>query len=332
MQTEFKDKIILVTGGTGTIGSQLVEQILSCQPKQVRVLSRDENKQYALLEKLGYPPNLRMFIGDIRDKERLMLAFRGVDIVFHAAALKHVPFCEYNPFEAVKTNIFGSQNVIEAALANRVKKVVAISTDKVVNPVGVMGASKLMMEKLFINANYYKGDDPTLFSCVRFGNVAWARGSVFTLWKEQALRDRAIKVTDDQMTRFIMSIPDAVRLVCSAAGLMQGGEIFIFKMPSIRMADAARLFLEKYHPGSSVRIDTIGNRGGEKMHEELLCSGDMHGKILENEKMLVVVPHLAIYGFETHHRAPYESLQEISVPESYSSRDHINVNEIAKVI
>ncbi|TSC78291.1 MAG: polysaccharide biosynthesis protein CapD [Parcubacteria group bacterium Gr01-1014_33] len=332
MQNEFKDKVVLVTGGTGTIGSKLVEEILSYQPKQVRVVSRDESKQYALLEKLRHPSNLRLFIGDIRDKERLLLAFRGVDIVFHAAALKHVPFCEYNPFEAVKTNIIGSQNVIDAALAHRVKKVVAISTDKVVNPVGVMGVSKLMMEKLFINANYYKGDDPTIFSCVRFGNVTWARGSVFTLWKEQAARDRAIKVTDEQMTRFMMSPADATHLVCEAARHMRGGEVFIFKMPAIRMVDAARLFLEKYHPNSSVRIDVIGNRGGEKTHEELFCGGDSYDQVLEGERMFIIIPRVPIYELEDLPQIPYAGFREVLMLESYSSRDHVSIEEVAKIM
>src|SRR3989338_7104228 len=164
---DLKDKIILVTGGTGTLGSKLVEALMPHNPKVIRVLSRDESKQHELLEKLGYPRNLRALIGDIRDRTRLERALQDVDILFHAAAMKHVPFCEYNPFEAVQTNIVGSQNVIDAALKNGVKKVVAISTDKVVNPAGVMGVSKLMMEKLFINANHYKGNAKTLFSCVR---------------------------------------------------------------------------------------------------------------------------------------------------------------------
>src|SRR3989338_8628189 len=188
---EFKDKVILVTGGTGSIGSELVRQLLKYKPKQVRVLSRNETRQYELLESLSYPSNIRMLIGDIRDRERLQLAFSGVDVVFHAAALKHVPFCEYNPSEAMKTNIVGSHNVIDAALHSGVQKVVAISTDKVANPFNVLGASKLMMEKLFINSNFILGDG-IKFSCVRFGNVSWSDGSVLPLWRSQIERKGTI--------------------------------------------------------------------------------------------------------------------------------------------
>jgi FlaA1/EpsC-like NDP-sugar epimerase len=223
MKNEFYNKVVLVTGGTGSIGSVLVEKILSFKPKQIRVLSRDENKQYYLMEKLGNPINLRFFIGDIRDKERLIRAFNGVDILFHAAALKHVPLCEYNPFEAVKTNIVGSQNVIDAALACNVKKIIAISTDKAVHPNNVMGTSKLMMEKLFTNANFYSGNSRSVFSCVRFGNVAWANGSVLKLWQNQIKKDGQIKVTDLEMTRFFMTIPQAMNLILQTASISRGG-------------------------------------------------------------------------------------------------------------
>jgi len=333
MQSEFKDKIILVTGGTGTIGSQLVEHILAYEPKQIRVLSRDESKQYSLLERFNYPNNLRMLVGDIRDKERLDFAFRGVDIVFHAAALKHVPLCEYNPFEAVKTNIDGSQNVIDAALKNRTSKVIAISTDKVVNPVGVMGVSKLMMEKLFINANYYKGDAITKFSCVRFGNVAWSRGSVLNLWKEQADKEGVIKVTSDRMTRFMMSRNEAVDLVSEATRLMDGGEIFVFKMPSINMMDFARLFINKYYAGQNIRIDIIGNRGGEKLHEELLGNSEEDVQILENNKMLIITPRIYMYGMPKREvQNDYEGFREVTRRENYSSEHNINIEKIVNIL
>src|SRR3989344_4071599 len=170
---EFKDKVILVTGGTGTIGSELVRQLLKYQPKQIRILSRNETRQYELLELLRYPSNIKMLIGDIRDRERLQVAFSGVDMVFHAAALKHVPFCEYNPSEAMKTNIIGSHNVLDAALHAGVEKVIAISTDKVANPMNVLGVSKLMMEQLLTNSNFFLVGKLKL-ACVRFGNVTWS--------------------------------------------------------------------------------------------------------------------------------------------------------------
>ena len=332
MLNEFKDKIILVTGGTGSIGSDLVGRILAYDPKQVRVLSRDESKQYALLKKLNYPNNLRMLVGDIRDRERLELAFRGVDIVLHAAALKHIPFCEYNPFEAVKTNIIGSQNIIDAALKVNVSKVVAISTDKVVNPVGVMGVSKLMMEKLFINANYYKGVDETKFSCVRFGNVAWTQGSVLNLWKEQVEKEGILNLTNDQMTRFMMSQNEAINLIEEATNLMDGGEIFALKMSSIEMGDLARLFIEKYYPGRNIRIDIIGNRGGEKLHEELLGNSDEGVKILENDKLFVITPNVHVYGPERKVKGDYPGFQETTERTNYSSKDCINIEKISNII
>lgn len=294
IENEFKNKVILVTGGTGTIGSELVKQLLTFHPRQVRVISRDESRQYNLQESLSYPDNLRLFIGDIRDKDRLNLAFHDVDIIFHAAALKHVPFCEYNPFEVVKTNILGSQNVIDAALSNGVKKVIAISTDKSVSPSNVLGVSKLMMEKLFINANYYSGRTLTKFSCVRFGNVSWSRGSVLPLWKIQAEKEGVITVTDGKMTRFIMSQAQAINLVLKASLLTKGGEIFILKMPSIRLKDMAKIFVKKYFPGKKVRIKVIGNRGGEKTHEDLFDTNAKYKYLLENKEMLLIVPDLKI--------------------------------------
>ncbi|MDP3696584.1 MAG: SDR family NAD(P)-dependent oxidoreductase, partial [Candidatus Taylorbacteria bacterium] len=180
--SEFDNKTILITGGTGSIGSALVKELLPYNPKQIRIFSRDQNKQYELMEELGDQPHVRFLVGDIRDENRLNLALNNVDIVFHAAALKHVPSCEYNPFEAVKTNIIGSQNIIEAALEHNVDKVIGISTDKVVYPTSVMGTSKLMMEKLFSSAYHYMGQKNTKFACVRFGNVAWSTASVLPIW------------------------------------------------------------------------------------------------------------------------------------------------------
>jgi FlaA1/EpsC-like NDP-sugar epimerase len=295
-KNKLENKIILVTGGTGSIGEELVKQILELKPKQLRILSRDENKQYHLLEKLNYPKNIRLLIGDIRDKERLFHATENVDIIFHAAALKHVPLCEYNPFEAVKTNIIGTQNIIEAALQNKIKKVVAISTDKAANPVNIMGTSKLMMEKILINANYYIGNRETSFSCVRFGNVAWSSGSVLPLWKKQIDNNSSIKVTNDKMTRFFMSKIQAAKLVLKASELSNRGEIFILKMPSIEIIDLAKIFISKYYPNQKIKIEIIGNRIGEKKDEELFDKSDLQKTIFENEEMFIVSPDFNIYA------------------------------------
>lgn len=328
--SQIKGKIVLITGGTGSIGSELLRQVLAERPAQVRVFSRDESKQYALLEEFNHPKNLRLLIGDVRDKERLSFAFKNVDVIFHAAALKHVPFCEYNPFEVVHTNILGSQNVVDAAIANNVKRVVAISTDKVVNPVGVMGTSKLMMEKLMINANYYKGNAPTKFSCVRFGNVAWARGSVLPLWKQQAEKNGAITVTNGKMTRFMMSVQDAAKLVIEASNLMRGGETFILKMPAITLADLAKEFLGKYYPRKKVSVKLIGDRAGEKLHEGLIGPGD--GEVLENARMFISIPNIWTYTPVGKRKLDYSGFKKRTDTDHYMSSHYIDVDAVKKII
>ncbi len=295
MKNQFKNKVVLVTGGTGSIGSEIVKQLLKFQPAQVRILSRNDSRQHQLFEELGHPENVRMFIGDIRDKDRLDLAFQNVDIIFHAAALKHVSLCEYNPFETVKTNIIGSQNVIEAALKHGVKKIIAISTDKAADPANIMGISKLMMEKLFINTNLFS-EGHTLLSCVRFGNVAWADGSVLPVWDQQVKKTGAMRLTDGEMTRFMMSIRQAVALVLKAADLTQGGEVFILKMPSVKIKDLAKMFLQKYHPEKKVTLTITGNRPGDKIHESLINSEEKRGRIYADQKMLIIVPLLNTYN------------------------------------
>ena len=275
MENIFKDKKILVTGGTGSIGSEIVRRVLQYEPEVVRILSRDESKQFDLEQELGTRGNVRFLIGDVRDKDRLNRAFEDVDIVFHAAAMKHVPACEYNPFEAVKTNVVGTQNVIDAALDNGVEKVIAISTDKAASPINTMGATKLLAEKLIIDANFYKGHRKTVFSCVRFGNVMGSRGSVIPLFEKQIKNSGPVTVTDPEMTRFMMTIPQAVDLVFKATKITQGGEIFIFKMPVVKLGDLANVMIENLapefgHKPEDIRIDTIGIRNGEKMYEHLM--------------------------------------------------------------
>lgn len=331
MVNEFKNKIILITGGTGSIGSELVTQLLKYKPKQIRVFSRNESRQYYLLEKLEHPQNVRALIGDVRDKDRLNFAMKGVDIVFHAAALKHVQFCEYNPHEAVKTNIIGSQNVIDTALQNGVKKVIAISTDKAANPHNVMGVSKLMMEKLFINTNYFVPQKGTKFSCVRFGNVSWSEGSVLHLWKNQAERKGVIDLMNKDMTRFFMSTEQAVMLTLKAAELAKGGEVFILKMPSIRIADLAKLFIKKHFPVKNIKINEIGSRVGEKIHEDLLGGSDSAKKVMANDAMFILVPNTNVYNFKQDIFS-YKGFRQIDNKDNYSSEHNLKPNEIAKII
>lgn len=334
MDNYFKDKIILVTGGTGSIGSALVRQLLKRQPKQIRILSRNDSKQYHLLESLGYPKNVRALLGDIRDPQRLDLAFEKVDIVFHAAALKHVSFCEYNPLEAIKTNVIGSQNVIDAAFKNKVEKVVAISTDKAAHPGNMMGLSKLMMEKLLTNTTYFS-EGKTKLACVRFGNVAWSEASVLPLWKKQAERYQKIDLTDREATRFFMSIEQAVKLVLKAGELTKGGEIFILKMPSIKVVDLAEVFLKKHFAGQKIKVKIINKRIGDKTHEDLFDLNDHQKLILENDQMFVVLPNepkskTSLYSVPLDLSA-YQGFQPVQKT-TYSSQDKINKKVVEKFV
>ena len=300
MNKFFEGKRILVTGGTGSIGSEIVRRVLSYDPKVVRILSRDETKQFELQQELENLENVRFLIGDVRDKDRLKRAFEGIDIVFHAAAMKHVPACEFNPFEAVKTNVVGTQNVIDAALENDVKKVIAISTDKAASPINTMGATKLLAEKLIIDANFYKGHRKTVFSCVRFGNVIGSRGSVVPLFEKQIQNGGPVTVTDPEMTRFMMTIPMAVDLVFKATKKAQGGEIFIFKMPVVKLGDLANVMIENLaprygHKPDAIQIDIIGIRNGEKMYEHLMNEEETW-YAYEVEDMFIVLPQTIFSG------------------------------------
>ena len=292
MANIFQGKSILVTGGSGSIGSNIVRKVLQYKPRVVRVLSNDENGLFNLEQELQSYSNVRFLEGDVRDKERLRKAVEDIDFVFHTAALKHVPLCEYNPFEAVKTNVLGTQNVIETAMEEEVEKFITISTDKAVNPINVMGATKLLNERLTISANYYKGAKRTAFSCVRFGNVLDSRGSVVPLFEEQIKKGNPVIITDPNMTRFVMSISKAVDLVLRSAEMARGGEIFIFKMPALRIGDLAEAMIEElaprygYNP-KSIRTEISGKRAGEKTYEELLTE-DEALDASETEDMFII--------------------------------------------
>ena len=294
----YEDKKILVTGGVGSIGSQLVKKILTLNPKIIRVFDNNETGLFDLEQELN-SNKIRVLIGDIRDKDRLIMAMDGIDIVFHASALKHVPLCEYNPFDAVKTNVLGTQNVLEAALYQDVEKVINISTDKAVSPTNVMGATKLLAERLTISANHYKGDKKTVFSSVRFGNVLNSRGSVIPLFRKQIQMGGPVTVTDREMTRFFMGIPSAVNLILSAGEVAKGSEIFILKMPALRVLDLAKAMIEKYadgygHNPKKVPITIIGKRNGEKLHEELMTIEESD-RAYESDDLLVILPVLLSY-------------------------------------
>lgn len=281
----FDDKTILITGGTGSFGRKFTEIMLrDFHPKRLVILSRGELKQHEMRQRfpdtIGSP--LRYFIGDVRDKERLYRAFKGVDIVVHAAALKQVPACEYNPFEAVQTNIIGAKNIIDAAIDNGVERVIALSTDKAVNPINLYGATKLCAEKLFVQGNSYSGKSGTKFSCVRYGNVVGSRGSVIPVFIEQRKTGK-ITITDPRMTRFWITLDQGVQFVIKCTNLMHGGEVFVPKLPSMKLMDIATALAK------DCEIDLIGIRPGEKLHE-VLISEDESRHTLELDDMYVIKP------------------------------------------
>ena len=286
---------IFVTGATGSFGQAFVAKILETyKPRRLVVYSRDELKQYEMQQKMEKykSPALRFMIGDVRDRDRLTMAMREVDIVVHAAALKQVPAAEYNPMECVRTNIDGAENVVRAALDNRVKKVIALSTDKAANPVNLYGATKLASDKIFVAANNTSGSIGTRFSVVRYGNVVGSRGSVVPFFlKLKAENAKSLPITDPRMTRFWITIAQGVDFVLSSLEIMKGGEIFVPRIPSMRMTDLA----EALAPG--LKIDTIGIRPGEKLHEVMITEDDSR-KTYQLEDRYVIQPSFAFWDME----------------------------------
>ncbi len=282
------DKVILITGGTGSFGKCFVKYILeNYDPKKVIIYSRDEFKQFHMANQFKeYKDKLRFFIGDVRDRERLYRAFEGVDYVVHAAAMKQVPACEYNPIEAVKTNINGAMNIIDAALDKNVKRVVALSTDKAVNPINLYGGTKLVSDKLFISANAYAGSKDVCFSIVRYGNVAGSRGSVIPFFREIVSKGESkLPITDYRMTRFWISLEEGVKLVIKALSEAKGGETFISKIPSFKITDLAQAIL----PGCE--MPEVGIREGEKLHEIMITREDSLNTY-EYDKHFIVYPNM----------------------------------------
>lgn len=286
---DLNGKKILITGGTGSFGKKFVEMVLKrFKPAKLIVFSRDELKQTEM-QRVFKAPCMRYFIGDVRDESRLHRAFHGVDIVIHAAALKHVPVAEYNPFEAVKTNIIGAENVINVAIDNHVERVVALSSDKAVNPVNMYGATKLCADKMFIASNNYSGNPRTRFSVVRYGNVLGSRGSVVPVFKELKKTGK-IPITDERMTRFWITLEKGVELVLKSLDLMEGGEIFVPKIPSMKIVDLADVIA----PGCKKQI--VGIRPGEKLHEVLIPLDEMR-RTMEFDGMYVICPEDSAWGW-----------------------------------
>ena len=281
---------MLITGGTGSFGKAFIRTMLDeVQPERVVIFSRDELKQYELRQSLGDDARIRFFLGDIRDCGRLEMAMRGVDYVVHAAALKQVDTAEYNPMEFVKTNILGSENVIQASLRQGVKKVIALSTDKASSPVNLYGATKLTADKLFVSSNHYAAAGATRFAVVRYGNVMGSRGSVIPLFRALAEEGKPIPITDPRMTRFWITLPQAVDFVLSCFDDMQGGELYVPRIPSMRVTDLA----EAVAPGLPLQV--VGIRPGEKLHEEMISSEDSR-RTLRRDDRYVVLPTMAVWG------------------------------------
>jgi len=321
---EWTDKVVLVTGGTGSFGKKFVEILLAqYKPTKVIIFSRDELKQHEMRGS-GYDhPNLRYFIGDVRDQLRLRRAMHGVDIVVHAAALKQVPACEYNPMEAIKTNILGSSNVIEAALDAGIKKVMALSTDKAVSPVNLYGATKLAAEKLFVQSNTYAAGRATRFSCVRYGNVVGSRGSVIPTFIKQRQSGK-LTITDPRMTRFWLTLEQGVRFVISCTEQMHGGEVFVPKIPSTKIVDLANVI------APDAELEVIGIRPGEKLHEALINEDEARSTI-ELDEMFVVQPTAALwFGYEWQKKG--RSLEGGFRYSSETNPEWLSVDQIHEIV
>ena len=281
----FDGKVVLITGGTGSLGTALTKKILETNVTTIRIFSRDEWKQVQMESNFN-DKRLRFFIGDVRDKERLSRALENVDIVIHAAALKQMPVAEYNPFEAVKTNIIGTENLIESCLDNNVETVLAIGTDKAVAPLNTYGATKLLMERLFVSANFYKGEHKTKFLCVRYGNVMGSRGSIIPVFVNQIKDKKKITITDPNMTRFNILMSEALNLIFRALKNGKGGEVFVPKLKAYRVGDIKDAIVEVSE--SKNEVETIPVRPGEKIHESLI-SFDELSNTFENEEDYIII-------------------------------------------
>ena len=290
-----EDASILVTGGTGSFGKQFLRTVLKyCRPRRLVVFSRDELKQYEMQQDRDFRDRevLRFFIGDVRDRQRLDMAFRGVDYIIHAAALKHVPAAEYNPFECIRTNVMGAENVVQAAIQQGVKRVIALSTDKAANPINLYGASKLASDKIFTAANNLSGTGGTRFSVVRYGNVVGSRGSVIPFFNKLIAEGAdSLPITDERMTRFWITLPQGVNFVLTSLEMMTGGEIFVPKIPSMKVIDLARALA----PGIATRI--VGIRPGEKLHEVMVPADDARATI-ELDDRYVLMPNFESWSYQ----------------------------------
>ncbi|NFR87436.1 MULTISPECIES: UDP-N-acetylglucosamine 4,6-dehydratase (inverting) [unclassified Clostridium] len=328
----FNNKSILITGGTGSFGKKFTERILNeFNPKRIVIYSRDEFKQDVMKKEFSikYPDKihkLRFFIGDVRDRDRLYRAFREVDYVIHAAAMKQVPACEYNPFEAIKTNIHGAQNIVDAAIDCKVIKVVALSTDKAVNPINLYGGTKLVSDKLFISANAYSGGDGTVFSVVRYGNVAGSRGSVIPFFKSLIENgEKVLPITDYRMTRFWITLDEGVDLVFKALKESRGGETYISKIPSFKITDLAKAMNE------DIDMIEIGIREGEKLDEVMITKDDSR-MTYEYDKHYIIYPHFDWWNSQNFMTPGGKLVEEGFEYDSGTNKEWIGVSKLRELL
>ncbi|MDP3726192.1 MAG: polysaccharide biosynthesis protein [bacterium] len=332
MKNIFKNKTILVTGGCGSIGSQIVKQLLSCEPKAIRIFERSESAHFRLSQEIK-SNKIRSLVGDVCDAERVHRAMDGVHVVFHAAAMKHVPLCEYNPFEAVRTNIIGTQNLVDAARKHGVERFVSISTDKAVNPTSTMGATKLLGEKIVTNAAI-SSFKKTKFCCVRFGNVLASSGSVIPIFEKQIKDGDTVTITSNEMTRFFMGIDDAVRLVLKASEMAHHGEIFILKMSALKILDLAEVLVEELAPRygkdpKKIKYTVIGLRPGEKLHEPLITEEEARHMTERDDMFVLHNRALMPYGV----KIPVKKAEETETFNYNSGNmNHLTKTEIRKML
>jgi len=322
----FKNKIILITGGTGSWGNELTEQVLKKSPKEIRIFSRGEFAQVTMERKFNNP-KLKFIIGDIRDFDAISRACRGVDYVFHLAALKHVPVCEEQPQESIKTNIVGTTNLINAAIDNNVKKVIDVSTDKAVDPINLYGMTKAVGEKLIIQAN--KLSDNTKFVCIRAGNVLGTNGSVIPYFIDQIKRFNKISLTDKRMTRYFLTLKEAIKLLFNAADKSIGGETFVLKMPSCRIVDIAEVLI-KYYGNKNTKITEIGIRPGEKIDEVLISRYEVSNAYIYDKNHYVILPTLHIKSLNKYYHNL--KLKKVDFIEYNSSTDLMSEKQVENML
>lgn len=309
MKNLLKGSRILLTGGAGSVGRALTSEILKYSPKTIRIYDLSENEMFKMKCDFGENRKIRYLMGDIRDINRLKFAMEDIDFVIHLAAMKHVSACEYNPFEAIKTNIDGLQNVINVARDYNVKKMLFSSTDKAAHPTNVMGMTKLIGEKLIALANYYKGNKRTRFTSIRFGNVIGSNGSVIPLFKKQILSGGPVTITHNEMTRFVITMEEAISLICNALELAKGAETFVWKMRTVKVLDITRVMIRKYSPNKQVRIMVKGKSEGEKLHEEIMSDDELL-RARELDKMYVIFPEIDYLNIA----AKYKHAKDIKNP------------------